>query len=214
MPTNTRNDLIAGLAADLHPVRPMRARTGLALVAAAVGITVGTVLALAGLAPSVASGNFSFNFALANGLLLMLGIAAAAATVAMASPRVGAKYDGPKWAAAMAAIFPLAGAVLLYQGSGTSAAIDARQGWECALSGTAAATLIAGVLVAWLRRGAPVALTRAGTWLGVAAGALGSAAYGLSCPYETVQHLGIWHFLPVIICGAAGMVLVPRLVRW
>lgn len=214
MPTNSRDELIAELAADLRPVEPMKPLSGLLLVAFGALITAAAVIALEGLAPNFAKGQVSPNAALANGLLLVLGVAAAAATVAMASPRVGARYDGPKWATAMAAIFPLAGVVLLWQGSDRAVLLDAEHGWRCAAYGSAASGLIAAALLVWLRRGAPVSLTRAGVWLGVAAGALGSAIYGLSCPLDSVQHLGIWHFLPVAIWAGLGAAFVPRLVRW
>lgn len=214
MPKDSRNDLIAELTAELRPVRPMKPLSGLLLVAFGALITAAAVVALTGLAPDFAKGEVSPNFAVANGLLLMLGLSAAAATVAMGSPRVGARYDGPRWAAAMAAIFPLAGLVLLWQGADQTALLDAEHGWRCAAYGSAAGGLVAATLLAWLRRGAPVSLTRAGIWLGVAAGALGSAIYGLSCPFDSVHHLGIWHFLPVAVCAGLGAVFVPRLVRW
>mgnify|MGYP005849628023 CR=1 FL=1 len=213
MPTD-RDDLIAGLAADLQPVTPMKRSSGLLLVALATLATVGVVVTWEGLAPTLASGQVSSNTALANGLLLMLGTAAAVATVAMALPRVGTRYDGPKWATATASIFPAAGMALLMQGSMQAALIDAEHGWRCAVNGSLAAVFVAVALLFWLRRGAPVALHRAGLWLGVAAGALGSVAYGLTCPLDGVSHLGIWHFLPAAICAGVGSLVVPRLVRW
>ncbi len=206
--------LIAALADDLRPIKPMRRSRGLLLVALAALTTVGAVLLLSGLAPALAHGHISANQALANGLLLMLGASATAATIAMAFPRVGSRYDGPKWAIAMAAIFPIASVLLLVQASDPASLIGARHGIRCALAGSAAAALIGGVLLFWLRRGAPVSLTRAGVFLGVGAGALGSAIYGLSCPLDDLQHLGIWHFLPVAVCALIGAFAVPRLVKW
>lgn len=214
MPINNQDDLIAELAADLRPVNPIRPRSGLLLVALAALATAGAVVAWAGLAPALASGHVSPNTALANGLLLMLGVSAAVATVGMASPSVGARYDGPRWAMAMAAVFPVAGGVLLLQGSDASSLEHTLHGWRCAVRGCVASALVAAVLLVWLRRGAPVSLTRAGVWLGVAAGALGSATYGLSCPLDSVDHLGIWHFIPVAVCAAMGAFLVPKIVRW
>lgn len=49
---------------------------------------------------------------------------------------------------------------------------------------------------------------------GLAAGALGAAAYGLSCSLTGETHLGIWHVVPVFAMVLAGRFVVPHLVRW
>jgi hypothetical protein len=76
-------------------------------------------------------------------------------------------------------------------------------------------SLVSGsAMVWWLRRGAPVSPQRAGLQTGLAAGALGTFAFGLSCDYDTVAHLGVWHVVPVVLATLAGRLIVPPLVRW
>lgn len=213
--TQTPDRLIASLADDLQPVRVLHRRDGLLRTALVVALAVVAVLIVNGPRPGLSDGQFSVFFLLANGVLVMLGISAAVATVAMASPGVGNRHDGPRWASLVAGVMPVAALALL--------AIHWRQwnelmhpldGLHCFIEGSVTALVVAVPLLLWLRRGAAVAPRQAGTWLGVAAGALGSAAYGLSCPADSLYHLAIWHFLPVVLMGAVGRFAVPALIRW
>lgn len=207
--------LMAMLTDDLQPVRPLRLRDGLAGTAAAVALAVAGVMFLFGLRPGLAGGDVSVFYFLANGVLVTLGLAAATAVIAMASPRVGNRHDGPRWASAVAAVMPAAAMVLIgLHWRDWRSMLDPADGWFCAAAGLGTALVVAVPLALWLRRGAAVAPERAGTWLGVAAGALGSAAYGLSCPVDTLYHLAIWHFLPVALAALAGRLFVPGLIRW
>ena len=214
MTNRTQSDLIASLSADLAPVRPLRAATGWALVVCA-AIASGAIAVLTmGLSPAFVSGHPASHLVIANGLLLVLGLSAAAAVVAMASPAVGPRHDGPKWALGMVAILPLAAVLLMIASADFDVLAHPVAGLDCALMGTLFGSLTAAALVMWLRRGAPVSLTRAGFYVGVAAGALGSVGYGLSCPWDSFEHIGIWHVMPVAICAGLGAAIVPRLVRW
>lgn len=207
--------LIDAIVSDLTPVRPLRTRYGAARVVLAAAFTVALVLVINGLADIVRAGTMSAMFLLANGLLLLLGLAASASTISQASPRVGARHDGPRWAMAMAAVFPAAAlALLAIHRTDPRHLLDAVNGWHCFAESMLASLLIGGALFAWLRRGAPVSPTTAGLHLGVAATALGTAIYGLSCPADSLYHLGIWHALPVIAGGLAGRFLIPKLLTW
>lgn len=207
--------LINALVDDLEPVRPLHRIEGGALVAVAAVLTVLLVLVVNGLADNVRTGTVSAMFLLANGLLLMLGVAASASTIAMASPRVGNRHDGTVWAIAMAGVFPAVAVIMLaVHGPDAPHLLDAAGSWHCFAEATLASLLIAGALLVWLRRGAPVSPERAGLHLGIGATALGTAVCGLSCPVDTIYHLGVWHALPVMLGGLAGRFLVPRLLRW
>lgn len=208
------NPLIDALADDLAPVRPMTARAGLAWVAAALAATLVAVELLHGLWHGAFAGEADPLFWIANGLLLLLGAASAASAVRMAGPRVGNRHEAPRWALAAVAVLPLAALATVLSDAGAGSPLHDPYGVKCALASLAAAGLTAVVLVAWLRRGAPVSLAAAGFHTGLAAGALGSVAYGLSCPIDEAAHLGIWHVLPVFVAGLAGRWLVPPLVRW
>lgn len=209
------NSLIEALVDDLAPVRPLRRAEGGALVLAAMVLTGLLVLVINGLADNVRGGTVSPMFLLANGLLLLLGLAASASTIAMASPRVGNRHDGTGWALAMAAVFPAVTLVLMaVHRADLPHLLDLAGGWHCFAEAMLASLVTAGALLFWLRRGAPVSPRTAGLHLGVGATALGTAVYGLSCPVDTIYHLGIWHVLPVIVGGLAGRFAVPGLLRW
>ncbi len=212
--TRRPNPLIAQLTDDLEPVRPIRMAYGFAWLAAATTITMVAVALWQGLWSGPVQGQAAPIFFIANGLIALVGLASARAVVRMASPRVGTRNDGSRWLLAALAILPLT-ALLLAALEGTLAGHDhAADGLHCFLAGTACGVAVAATLVIWLRRGAPVALNAAGFYTGVAAGALGSFAYGLSCPFDTIGHLGIWHVAPIAISAALGRMAVPPLIRW
>lgn len=212
--TRVANPLIAELADDLVPVRPMTVRTGLGWLAAAGLVTIVAVELFEGLWRGMWQGQALPLFWVTNGLLLVLGLAAATTVVAMAAPRVGNQHEAPRWALAAVAVLPLAAlAAALAQGQLAAPFLD-KHGPFCALGGTAGGLLTGAVLTLWLRRGAPVSLTTAGFYTGVASGALGSVACGLSCPLMGMMHLGIWHVLPVPVAALIGRFAVPALIRW
>lgn len=206
--------LIAQLTEDLQPVRAMKGRDGLLLAALAGAVTVLAVWLAADLWDGVVTGEASPFFFVTNGLLLVLGLAAVAATVALASPSVGNRQDAPKWSMAMVGILPLTAlATVLASGTGLAALMDPYS-LHCLTAATGASALTFVALTYWLRRGAPVSVQTAGLFAGVASGAIGSFAYGLSCPLDGVAHLGLWHVLPVAITGLVGRAVLPRLIRW
>lgn len=208
------NPLIEQMAAELQPVRPIRFRDGLMLVGLAVLVTVLAVELLAGLRRGAWEGQASAFFVMTNGLLLILGCASTNSVLKMVSPRVGNSHDGPKWAMAMVAVLPLAALVTLLSRDHPLAAINDPHGLACFGAGLSASVLSAGALIFWLRRGAPVSPSSAGLHIGVAATALGSAAYGLACSLDGVVHLGVWHVAPVLFGALIGRFLLPLLLRW
>ncbi|MDP5053285.1 MAG: DUF1109 domain-containing protein [Congregibacter sp.] len=207
------NPLIERMATDLQPVRTLKFRDGFALVCVAALLTVLAVEMIHGLWRGVLIGQASAFFVLTNGLLLVLGIASTHSVINMANPRVGANYDGPQWAMAMAAVLPAAALFTVVSDQSIPALIN-DLGVGCFKAALLTSALIAGAMVFWLRRGAPVSPARAGLHLGVASTALGSVAYGLACPLDGVVHLGIWHVMPVIVGGLLGRFLLPPVLRW
>lgn len=212
---NTRNAaLIAELSDELEPVRPMRAREGYAVLALAGAVTIGAVWMVAGLWDGVLTGTASPFFIIINGLLLLVALSAIGASIALASPHVGNRQDGPRWALAMLGVMPLAAlGMMLGKGAGLASLMDPHA-LTCFAAGSATSALTFVALAWWLKRGAPVSTALSGTIAGVAAGAAGSFAYGLSCPIDGLAHLGIWHVLPVVLCGVLGRIALPRIIRW
>ena len=206
--------MIAGLTEDLAPVRAFKARDGAAWVGLAAIVSLFGVVLLEGFWHGILAGEAAPFFWVTSGLLLVLGLAATSAVIVMASPRVGNRHEGPNWAMAMAAVLP-AGALLSLLGHDHPASgFDDPYGLECMTKGLIASLLVAGSLVVWLRRGAPVSASAAGLLVGTAAASLGSVAYGLACPIDTVAHIGIWHFAPVPIGALIGRLALPPLLRW
>lgn len=206
--------LIADLTEDLAPVRAMRPRDGYLLVGLSAAVSLFAVWLIAGLWDGVVTGTASPFFIIANGLLLLVGLAAIGATVALASPHVGSSHDGPGWALAMLGVLPVTALAVVAGTGGDFASMADPYALSCLASGTAAGSLTFVGLAFWLRRGAPVSTTLAGTMAGIASGAVGSFVYGLSCPIDGLSHLGIWHVLPVMAGGALGRIALPRLIRW
>lgn len=211
---STRENLIANLTEGLEPVRQFRTRDGALWVAAAVAASGLGVFLIHGFWQGMFEGEAAPFFWVTNGLLLLLGLAAASAVIAMASPNVGNRHDAPRWAAAMVGVLPLAALISAFSGGDVSHSTEHVLGLHCVKSSLIAATLTGGALILWLRRGAPVSLNLAGWFTGLAAGGLGTAVFGLSCPLDTVMHLGVSHILPVAISAVIGRAIVPALVRW
>lgn len=207
--------LIDSLVEDLGPVRPLKWRTGVGAALLALAATIVIVVLWAGFRDGLMSGQVGPLYLLANGLFLLLGIAAASAVVAMSNPQVGARHEGPTWGMAAVALLPLA-AIISAFGHGVHAGplFHGRIDYHCVLYSLLATVLVASALLLWLRRGAPVSIEKAGFLAGISAGALGAFAYGLACPQETMNHLGIWHVLPIAVSGLAGRVVFPPLLRW
>ncbi len=210
------NPLIEQMVADLKPVRMLKIRDGAVLTALAVLVTVLAVELFDGLSRGIMAGEASPFFLITNGLLLVLGIASAHSVLTMASPRVGNSHDGPKWAMAMAAVLPLTAFVSLagHDHDHAGSALNDVYGLSCFGACLAASVLTAGALIVWLRRGAPVSPAVAGLHVGVASTALGSVAYGLACPLDSVTHLGLWHAAPVVVGAIIGRFALPPLLKW
>lgn len=207
--------LIEKLAGDLRPVRAMRFGEGLAWLALAVIATLAISYFWLDIRKSLLSGIFPPMFLIAQGLFLMLGLATATTTVIMASPQVGNRYDGWKWALAMASLLPVVGtiaAISAYASNGLP--YDNSHDGFCFLHGLAMGLLTAVPLILWLRRGAPASPARAGLLTGIAAGSIGTFAYGFFCGYDNIIHIGLAHSMIVIVSAMLGRLIVPRLIRW
>lgn len=67
----------------------------------------------------------------------------------------------------------------------------------------------------WAVRGlAPTQPIAAGFAAGLFAGALGAFGYSLSCPEASPTFVAVWYSLGIILSGALGALLGPRVLRW
>lgn len=209
-----RDNLIADLTEELAPVRTFKSRDGMALVALAAAVTLAGVMLIEGLWVGAFQGEAAPFFWVTNGLLLLLGLASTGAVIAMASPGVGNRHDAPKWSFAMLGVLPLAAFISVLSHGSETAALNDPFALHCFTASLLSATVTGGALTMWLRRGAPVSHEAAGWFTGIAAGAIGTLIYGMSCPVDSVTHMGIWHVVPVAIAAIAGRLAVPKLIAW
>lgn len=207
--------LIAELVGGLEPVKPLRFATGMAYTLMAGAVSALLVIARFGLRPDLLAGQINPFHLIATGLFLGLAIAASVTVIVMSRPNVGTDHSGWTWAAAMAALLPAAGLIAGLSNGGRLLAQDSiRHGAECFTFSGAASLLVFGVLVWWLRKGAPTAPDRAGLVVGIAAGSFGAFAFLLHCPENNIVHVGVWHSAVVLAMGPVGRAVVPPLVRW
>lgn len=214
MPDNS-DAFLEGLIADLKPTAPLRQRSGIAL--AVLALVLGSALAVAtlGLRRDFLIGRPEPLVLTAAGMFLVLSLASAWAAVDMARPAVGTQREGWGWTALMAAVLPGSAFALMGMNllSGQPAGIDSG-GYYCLGLGCVIGLLTAASLVAWLRRGAPSSPARAGLLIGIASGGAGIFAVSLWCPNDHLLHIGIWHWLTIVVMGILGRITLPRLLAW
>ncbi len=212
----TRSDLIASLTEDLAPVKPVKSSDGIMLIAFATIIASIGAIAVYEWWDGLLTGEASGYFIITHGLLLVLGAASTVSLVTSAMPRVGARATAPLWNAAMLGIMPVGAILALMSGHGDHAreGLNDPVAFMCVSGALYASSLVLAASVLWLRRGAPVSIERSGWLAGLAAGSLGSLAYGITCPLDTLSHVGLWHVAPVAIAAVAGRLVVPPLIRW
>jgi hypothetical protein len=213
---STREELIAALTEDLTPVRRVKPADGLILIAFAAVVAGVASIAIFEWRAGLLTGEASGYFLVTNGLLLVLGASSTAALVSGALPRVGVRGNAPFWGAAMLAILPIGAVLSLLSGQGSHAheGLNDPVAAICTAASLAAGLLVAVAAVLWLRRGAPVSIERSAWLTGLAAGSLGTLAYGITCPLDTFSHVGIWHVAPVAIWAVIARFAVPPLIRW
>ena len=212
----TRADLIAALTEDLQPVGRVKPAQGAALIAFATLVAGIVSVVIFDFWDGMLQGDASPFFWISNGLLLLLGAASTSALVAGTLPRVGHRPTAPSWAFAMLGVLPLA-AIITFAGAPAAHShegLNDPAAWHCTVSSFAAALLVALACVMFLRRGAPVAIERSAWLTGLAAGSLGTFAYGITCPLDGMIHLGVWHFVPVVLTAIAARLCLPPLIRW
>jgi hypothetical protein len=205
---------IAALVDDLEPVKPLSLKWGWLLPGLLTIMSITFVIGLTGVRADLAAGTPHPMFLIRAGILLLLGGACGTALLAMASPSVGKHGNGWKIAVAAALIFPLAATVILLSGQSQSPLAATESGLRCLGYSIVAGGATAAPMVAWLRRGAPTSPERAGWLTGLAAGGLGAFAYNFHCGYNSIVYIGFWYSIAVAICGIAGRLVVPKLIRW
>jgi hypothetical protein len=207
--------LIAELVAGLQPVKPLRFAEGFGLTLLVAALSTLASVAWLGLRADLGAGAVNPLHLISTGLYLGLGVAASMTVVVMSRPCVGTDHSGWTYAAAMAALLPVAGLIVgIVGGHDLLGAESLTHGLDCFVKGGAASLGVFAALAWWLRRGAPTAPDSAGMVAGVAAGSFGAFAFSLSCADNDIVHIGVWHSAVVLAAGALGRMVMPSLVRW
>ncbi len=210
---------VSALVDDLVPVRVVKRRDSVLLVAGATFIASVIVALTYGIRGDILAGDPHPIVIIRTGLLLLLGLATTLAVSAMARPSVGKVQNGWLWALAAAAVLPfaaLAKFTYLYA-SGEPLdlfMLDFEFGPRCLIISSISALLTASFMTWWLRRGAPIALNRAGWLVGIAAGSFGTFSFNIHCTSISIFYIGFWYSIAVTLCAVAGRLIVPRLIRW
>jgi len=206
--------LIDELAESAAPVRPRSTRAGRLALAAVAAATLAIVFVTYGFRADVMAAKAGPLLGIAIGLMALLAVAAGASAVRMARPQVGAPASGAPWALAALLLLPVLALAGIAAQPDRITGLAIGPGLRCLGFGLVGGLGALAFLVAWLRRGAPVAPERASWLAGLAAGAIGALAVTLECPEDAFAHLGVWHVaVPLVTAGAARLVL-PGFLRW
>jgi len=205
-------DLVADLASRAAPVRPLAGPgvravlwAGSAVVCAALGIVV--FGARSDIADVIGQPGFIWTavVAIATAALAVMGalVLAIPGAERSVSLRGGALAFAAMWVATLVT-------AIVQTGQGFAAISD----WPICFIRVIAISLVpAFVLVAMIRRAAPLQLEWTGILAMAAAMAIGAAAIQFICPVVDPAHALLGHFGPVLVLGALGAVIAGRLFR-
>ncbi len=207
-------ELIKSLVAQHQKVRPFSVTPGWALTTIGVCIAAFTCHLAFGLRSDLLVGAPHEIVVARAAVLLVLGVAALAATASMAQPGVGKHADGWLWVALIAAIFPLDALLMALTGRFPVEILYVSSGIRCLLASSVIGVAMASGLVIWLRSAAPVRPKRLGWSVGVASGSLATMAYSLACPSNSIAYAGFWYTLAVMGTAVLCRLAVPRLLHW
>jgi hypothetical protein len=209
------DQLIDQLADDLTPSKGVSLMEGRLLLAATAMASAVVLVALFGMRPDFVAGVPHPVPLLCLLLTSIVAIAAAVNVTAMARPAVGAIRAGWAWALAALVALPLGALVTAPNGlPELRAIVFAATGSSCFFIGTAAAISSVAALAMWLKRGAPTSAARASWLIGAAGGCVGASAVALTCPNDSIIHIGIWHAAIIPVSAVASRLIVAPLLRW
>jgi hypothetical protein len=206
--------LIEQLVDELQPVQRVSVRQGLVMALSLMTLVTTLVAVFLGVRDDLLMGEPHAMFFLRSGTLLMLGLATAWSVVHMATPGVGNRQSGWIWALGAAALFPLTALILSAIHMPPAEFVRPVEGVFCLAFSSLFALAIGSGFTLWLRQGAPTSPQRAGWLVGIASGALGTAAYNLHCPFNDIYYIGLWFTLAVAIGAVTGRLIVPHFIRW
>ena len=210
------DDLIRNLARDLRPVAAHAVERRFAAgVGAGVAGALLTLYLWLGLGPDMAATVKSFPFWMKLGYTTSL----AAVSIVIAWRLAHPESRPDRWYLLLLAPLAAMAGLAAYE----IAASEASH-WRSLLMGMSAAKcsprilmisapVFAGIIWSY-RRFAPTRLRLAGAVAGLAAGAVGAAAYALYCREVAASFVLVWYTLGIALTALAGALVGPRLLRW
>lgn len=209
---------ITALVDDLAPTRPLRLWSGWLVGLAMTALATGAVWLCLGLRADLIALDPALIVIVRGAILLAGGLAMLTAALRAAVPGRG---DGGATLAGtvLLGLLPigLMGLLLdaIVAGEPPSfAELAPFPAVRCLVAALAASQLVSGGLLLWMRRAAPTELGRTGWLVGWAAAALGTFAYSLFCPSETMAFAVAVYPAALLVAAALTRLAVPRLLRW
>lgn len=183
--------------------------------AMAAGLLLSSALAIMALGLAPAASQLSLALWIKLGYMGTLGLAAAWLTARLSRP---AARSGAAWAAigVVVAIMALVGigSALLVAPSERAAYALGRT-WALCPWAVLVLSLPALAAALWAVRGlAPTRPRVAGGAAGLVAGSVGALGYAFACFEESTAFIALWYTLGIVLTGALGAALGPRVLRW
>jgi len=204
------DDLIADLASRATPVRPLPAPRvrAVAWMALAIASAAGGVLVF-GTRPDLASLVTGQGFLLTSALALATAALSSAAALVLAVPGAERSPLVRGLPVAVLGMWTLTVVMtVLEESHGLSGASD---WYVCAIRVAAIGLVPAAVLVAMVRRAAPLRLEWTGAMTLAGAAAVGALAIQFICPVDDAGHALLGHLGPVVALCAIGGTVAARL---
>ena len=208
------DELIARLADDLKPVRPMamqRVLIGAVLLSGMVAVI--AMLMLLGMRPDMDAARASMIYWTKFGYTLALAMLGLVATLVLARPDGRTRWP---WLAGIGllAILLVVAIAQMARADDMMPLVMGSSVLRCLTYGPIfSLPVLLGAMLA-LRRFAPANPALAGFAAGIMAGGLGAWIYAFTCTETGMMFLALWYTLGVLIVGAIGAILGRFLLRW
>ncbi|KPF81929.1 NrsF family protein [Novosphingobium sp. AAP93] len=209
---------IEALVGDLRPVAPLRLWTGVLVGLGLTALAVGGVWLVFGLRADVMAMHPA-PIVVARGAALLAG----GLVLLVAALRAAVPGRGDEGATALGTmilgIMPIGLMGLLLQGivarqRPSFAELTTHITLRCFCIALAASLLVGAGLIRWMRRAAPTDIVRASWLIGWAAAALGTFAYSLFCPSQTMAFVTAVYPAAMLVAATVIRLATPPLLRW
>lgn len=210
------DDLINVLSTNVDPVDPGQVRRDLTKsIAIGIVLSVGGVLAWSGFRHDLIESR-ALSFLLLK-VVLSAALVLAGARYLMRLGRPGAdtqiSHGHTGWPAYVTGALALAALIALPLVHWHH--LGATDSWlECLVSIPVIAIVPFASVVWAMRRMAPTNLPLTGAVAGVVAGGISALGYALHCTDDSLSFIALWYGSAIALCGLAGFLLGPRLLRW